>query len=640
MNDKIAKYIEKLNDQQKEVALHGAGPALCLAVPGSGKTTTITARLGCLVDYWNIMPERICGITFTNKAAKVMRDKAVKLLGDRANNIRLATFHALGVKILRLWSNMIGRNQDFSVLDDDDAEGLFRKAMRKAGFNNVSDKSPEFIDAWNCVKLAKTNYWNIRDVKDNLFKVKYIDLVDLYENELTASNSFDFNDLLGKQLVLFDKYPECSFAIENGVDVLQVDEVQDINRVQFELIKRYVGKKQNLLAVGDLDQAIYSWRGADRKFAESFPETFQNTKLFKIETNYRSTPEILASAKNLISFNHRKYPINLMTPNEKGVDPQIGFFPSKDDEAKWIANSIKDIMEKYKRNASDFAILYRANYLSRVLEQELRKLSIHYKVVGGISFYDREEIKTAISYLELLCNDKNSTALERIVAHPKRGLGEKNLLAVEDYMRSNDKGAIQSLNECDLKSNAKHRADELYSIYTHAKSMNGLFIKCEHVLSASGFLEYLKQRDIAEERNYEGKSRFDNVIEFLRFVKDYEMTSSPDLSSLLQQISLLTSFDESSDNGYVTLSTMHGAKGLEWPAVFVCGLTDGVCPHKKSITPEAIEEERRLLFVSMTRAERRLYLTSPVGRNDNAELPSRFLKETGLLKRKEEVFQG
>jgi DNA helicase-2/ATP-dependent DNA helicase PcrA len=633
---KIEGYLEGLNEQQRAVACHGQGPALCLAVPGSGKTTTITRRLGVLVDYFNVPPYLITGITFTNKAARVMRDRAAALLGDRASQIRLKTFHSLGVQILRNWASLIGRTENFSVLDERDSGSLMRRAMRACGHNDASERDPLSILVATEISKAKTLYWDADEIKKNLNEIS-ANVYEAYEGELKASDAFDFADLLGKQLVLFDRNTECLEQLHKGMEVLQVDEVQDINRVQFELIRRYIGEKMNVLAVGDLDQAIYSWRGANSQFAEGFPEHFPGTVVFRIETNYRSTPQILKPASNLISKNNRRYAISLKTPRDDGEGIVCKCFPFAQDEARWIVMQAESLHKKSKVPYGGMSVLYRVGYQSRALEDEFRRRAIPYKLVGGVSFYDREEVKSGLAYLNLLANDKNSSALERVVIAPKRGLGEKNLATIESYMGKMKCGAIQAMKECELNGKLKRISSNLATVFESASAIKGLRDQAEFLFTKSDFLAYIAQRDVAEGDGYSHDSpRTGNVSELLLTLKMHEEScgEKASLSSFLQQISILTNIDMSEETDKVTLSTMHAAKGLEWDCVFSSGLRDGMVPHQRSLDEGGEEEERRLFYVSMTRAKNRLFLTASScqgGRSMERSPLSRFIKEAGVI---------
>lgn len=625
-----------LNEEQKKAILQTEGPVLIFAGAGSGKTRVITHRIAHLIDNLENFPESICAVTFTNKAAEEMRERVNHLLpGGIGSRVIIKTFHSLCLTILRREAKHFGFLSGFTIYDTSLQESLIKEVMKDLKMDIKQLKPSAVAHAISRSKDAMISHTKYLDHYEKDFFSEKVDLVfSEYEKRKEQRQALDFGDLIFRTVELFKTNKKILNQYNNRFNYLMVDEYQDTNKAQYELVKYLSGEKENLCVVGDDDQSIYSWRGADITNILSFNKDYPSAYIVKLEENYRSTPTILGAAASLISNNTNRSDKTIFTNNPDGN--KVGLF-SYENEAEESESIIKKIIASKKENKkySDHAIFYRTNAQSRYFEEALRRHSIPYKIFGGFRFFDRKEIKDIIAYLNTIVNPLDSTSLMRIINTPSRGIGDTTL---EKMNRLSLEEGISLFEVIDrtipgMKKGAVVKVQELKKILSdlqdkHEKKKLPSEIAYE-LIERSGMRE-----DMENEGTEESISRLENLNEFVNSVKDYEQkTEDPSLEEFLNQISLLTSEEDTANlEDYVVLMTVHNSKGLEFDSVFICGMEEGTFPHSLSMESDiGAEEERRLAYVAITRAKRRLDIsfcrfTRKFG-NVEPRIRSRFIEE-------------
>ena len=628
-----------LNPSQIQAIETINGPVLIMAGAGSGKTRVLTHRYAHLVKHHNVDVEQILAITFTNKAAEEMKSRISKLLNLKISPKWISTFHSLCVKILRIHGDKIGYKSNFTIYDQSDSNKVIRNCMSE---NNVDLKqySPKRFQAHiSNLKNSMISPGEALENAESFFEVKVAEIYSSYEKKLIIANSMDFDDLLIKTVELLQTNESILKFWSNKFQFIMVDEYQDTNFVQYKLVELLGSNNKNVCVVGDSDQSIYAFRGADIRNIIEFEKDFSNATIIQLDKNYRSSKKILNLANSVISNNPRKIEKNLWTDNEDGLDISSFRFRSEKDEARWVAEEVKSLIDSSKEN--EIAIFYRTNSQSRLFEEELRMLNINYKVIGSVRFYDRKEIKDIISYLQFLVNDSDTVAFERIVNVPRRGIGESTVKKIRVYLNETEKSifeALESIEEIkNISPRIKGSLSEFKDLITELKSysLQGPSKTIQKVLELTGY-----KMSLIKEGTLESQMRIENIEELLNSAFSFENLYEEEidepygiLRDYLESIALFSETDKLEDADRVLLMTLHNAKGLEFPYVFMTGMEENLFPHERSSQGDnsEIEEERRLCYVGITRAEKKLYLTHAWSRTlwggTVYNLPSRFLEE-------------
>ena len=628
-----------LNPSQIQAIETINGPVLIMAGAGSGKTRVLTHRYAHLVKHHNVDVEQILAITFTNKAAEEMKSRISKLLNLKISPKWISTFHSLCVKILRIHGDKIGYKSNFTIYDQSDSNKVIRNCMSE---NNVDLKqySPKRFQAHiSNLKNSMISPGEALENAESFFEVKVAEIYSSYEKKLIIANSMDFDDLLIKTVELLQTNESILKFWSNKFQFIMVDEYQDTNFVQYKLVELLGSNNKNVCVVGDSDQSIYAFRGADIRNIIEFEKDFSNATVIQLDKNYRSSKKILNLANSVISNNPRKIEKNLWTDNEDGLDISSFRFRSEKDEARWVAEEVKSLIDSSKEN--EIAIFYRTNSQSRLFEEELRILNINYKVIGSVRFYDRKEIKDIISYLQFLVNDSDTVAFERIVNVPRRGIGESTVKKIRIYLNETGKSifeALESIEEIkNISPRIKGSLSEFKDLITELKSysLQGPSKTIQKVLELTGY-----KMSLIKEGTLESQMRIENIEELLNSAFSFENLYEEEidepygiLRDYLESIALFSETDKLEDADRVLLMTLHNAKGLEFPYVFMTGMEENLFPHERSSQGDnsEIEEERRLCYVGITRAEKKLYLTHAWSRTlwggTVYNLPSRFLEE-------------
>ena len=628
-----------LNPSQIQAIETINGPVLIMAGAGSGKTRVLTHRYAHLVKHHNVDVEQILAITFTNKAAEEMKSRISNLLNLKISPKWISTFHSLCVKILRIHGDKIGYKSNFTIYDQSDSNKVIRNCMSE---NNVDLKqySPKRFQAHiSNLKNSMISPGEALENAESFFEVKVAEIYSSYEKKLMIANSMDFDDLLIKTVELLQTNESILKFWSNKFQFIMVDEYQDTNFVQYKLVELLGSNNKNVCVVGDSDQSIYAFRGADIRNIIEFEKDFSNATVIQLDKNYRSSKKILNLANSVISNNPRKIEKNLWTDNDDGLDISSFRFRSEKDEARWVAEEVKSLIDSSKEN--EIAIFYRTNSQSRLFEEELRMLNINYKVIGSVRFYDRKEIKDIISYLQFLVNDSDTVAFERIVNVPRRGIGESTVKKIRVYLNETGKSifeALESIEEIkNISPRIKGSLSEFKNLITDLKSysLQGPSKTIQKVLELTGY-----KMSLIKEGTLESQMRIENIEELLNSAFSFENLYEEEidepygmLRDYLESIALFSETDKLEDADRVLLMTLHNAKGLEFPYVFMTGMEENLFPHERSSQGDnsEIEEERRLCYVGITRAEKKLYLTHAWSRTlwggTVYNLPSRFLEE-------------
>ena len=610
-----------LNDKQVEAVNHKEGPCLVLAGAGSGKTRVLTERIVKLIDD-GVSPYHILAITFTNKAAKEMRDRVSLKIGTTAESIFIGTFHSFGLRILRENYREAGYSSNITILDGDDTKALIKRILKD------NDLDPKDYDIRHIIsRISSSKNDGITPSEYNRLFLREDDHViafvyEKYLELLKENNSVDFDDLLLKPVELFKKYPDILERYQNRFQYILVDEYQDTNSIQYELCKLLAKKYNNIFVVGDANQSIYSWRNADYKNILNFEHDYKDARVILLEENYRSTNNILKAANSVIKNNTEGKKLNLWTSSGDGE--KIDYIRVDDEvkEASYVVNKINDLVN-LGYNYSDFAVLYRTNAQSRIMEQECTSNSIPYNVIGSYKYLDRKEVKDLVAYLNLIYNSQDSVSLERVINTPRRGIGAKTIDGIRTKAKENNISmfdAIDSGKELEFKK-------IILELIEDAKELS-LVDLIEDVLVKSGLRE-----DYENDKSVESERRLEVLEEFKSLAMNFEDNGIFDLETFLENIMLVSDTGQYNDNDEtVTLMTLHSAKGLEFKVVFIIGMEEGLFPHMRSFESSSeLEEERRLCYVGITRAKTKLYLLSAKQRtiygNTSSTIESRFVKE-------------
>ena len=644
----MQEILKGLNDKQYEAVINTEGPCLVIAGAGSGKTKVLTHKIAYLIQEKNIAPWNILAITFTNKAANEMKERIANLVGEQAKDLWMGTFHSICVKILRSHIEKIGYESSFIIFDTSDQRTLIKRCIKELNLDDkmFTDRSvqSEISNAKN--EMLEPDQYLARN-KGDFRKEKIAEVYSMYQKNLKENNAVDFDDIINFTIKILKENPEIADYYANKFQYVLVDEYQDTNKAQFTLVKLFAKNNGNITVVGDNDQGIYSFRGADISNILNFEKDFKGTKIIKLEQNYRCTGNILKIANSVIKNNETKYNKKLWTQNETGNLPKIYSASDEYDEGRYIVEQIEHLRRQEGYNYSDFAVLYRMNTQSRAIEDILSREGIPYKVVGGLKFFERKEIKDIISYLRLIQNPMDNLSLTRIINEPKRGIGRTSLDKVQDLAVENETSMYEIIKNSDqygLNRVFMNSREFVNAIEELRNKKDDILISelVKLTLKKTGYTNALE-----EEKTLEAENRIENLDEFLTVAMEFEKQEADNsLQSFLEGMTLssdIDNVDESEES--VTLMTLHSAKGLEFPVVFLVGMEEGIFPGYKSIgEPTALEEERRLCYVGITRAKRNLFLTCSKKRtmfgSTSYNMISRFVKEIPeeLLDGEEEAF--
>ena len=626
-------YLDNLNKAQKEAVLHLDGPLLIVAGAGSGKTKVLTSRIAHIIKEKKAFPNQILSVTFTNKAAKEMQNRVSKILGSAAIGLSwLGTFHSICAKLLRKHATAANLNSNFTIIDTDDQTRLI-KNICKAENIDIKQLAPRFIlaiiDRWK-----NKGYYPSEVIinKKDIYEKTILPLYKIYQQKLTDLNSCDFGDLILHTVKILENYPDIRQIYSNNFKYILVDEYQDTNFIQSKWLSLLSEKNKNLCCVGDDDQSIYSWRGAEIKNFLEFDQVYKNTKVIRLEQNYRSSQNILSVASNLIANNENRVGKTLTTTMEEGDLVKLNCFKNGKDEAIGISDEIeKKLKKKYSFN--NMAILVRAIFQTREFEERFLKIGMPYRILGGTKFYERSEIKDCVAYLRLIHQERDDLAFERIVNNPKRSIGDTTLKTVHEYAKENslslEKASIKMIEQNLIKPKTKIGLG--FFLNSLSKWRNDLLIKkishiklLQVVMDESGYSAMLKNK-----KDIDNENRLENIKELLSAMKEFD-----NLESFLEHVSLATSIDQEWDGEKVNMMTMHAAKGLEFDVVFLPGWEEGLFPHQKSIEEKGqngLEEERRLAYVGITRAKKKAIISFSMNRFYQGDwidsMASRFIEE-------------
>ena len=616
--------LDYLNDRQKEAVLWGDGPLLLLAGAGSGKTSVLTTRVAYLIKERGIDPRNIVAITFTNKAAKEMKERIIKQVGSVGYNIQISTFHSFGLRIIKENFERLGYDKNFTIIDSDDSLTVIKRILKDM---NIDSKrcNPKFIK--NQISSCKNEmvtvekYHNL--VNDEVSDITY-KVYKKYQETLLRNNSLDFDDLLIKPIELFNKHPEVLQQYQELFKYVFIDEYQDTNEAQYLLSKMISDKYKNICVVGDDSQSIYSWRGANFKNILNFEKDYKDAKVILLEQNYRSTQTILNAANSVIKNNTKKKDKNLWTENEQGEKIKYVRALDEKDEASFVTREIKKLKSDGV-SLDDIAVLYRTNAQSRTIEEGFLNSNIPYRIVGAFAFYSRKEIKDLLAYLKLIYNPKDDVSLIRVINYPKRGIGPKTIdnLSMDAVLKGTSMfEVIEKGKELEFKNTILEMKEKSETL--------SLTETIDMVLDKSGI-----KKDLEQEHTLEADIRLENLEEFKSITKTFEEESGiASLEDFLNEVSLVSDVNDQKEDGAskVTLMTIHAVKGLEFKYVFVIGMEENIFPHVNCIEgPDGLEEERRLCYVAITRAKKKLYLINALKRTlfgrTSVNMPSRFINE-------------
>src|SRR3954464_10623615 len=628
------RLLDGLNEPQREAVLHGEGPLLVLAGAGSGKTRVLTHRIAHLVDAGQVAPGEILAITFTNKAAQEMRERVEQLVGPRVRAMWVMTFHSACARILRSDGDKLGYTRSFTIYDAADSQRLVKRCIEELDVDPKRFTPRAIARQISNAKNSLLDAAAYREQVSSFFEQTAADVYELYEQRIHGMNAMDFDDLLFRCVDLLELFTEVRERYENNFRHVLVDEYQDTNRAQYRWLQLLSGAHRNLCVVGDDGQSIYGFRNADIRNILDFQKDFPDAELVKLEQNYRSTQTILDAANAVMAHNRKQIPKTLWTENPKGDPVHVRELDDEHAEARYVAGEIERLVDEGV-SRDEIAVFYRANAQSRVLEDILVRFNVSYQVIGGTKFYERAEIKDAIAYLTLLVNPSDVVAFERVVNSPKRGIGatsqarivsHANTLGEPVWDVALDPEAIPGLGAAAIKA-VRRFMSSMERLRERAENA-GVDELLQEMLDESGYLDALRA-----ERTIESEGRIENLEELVGRGREYMANSEePTLEEFLQQIARFSEQDNlRSDEGIVTLMTLHNAKGLEFPVVFMIGAEDGIFPHMRSIEAGDVEEERRLCYVGVTRAMRELYITYARERalygQRNVAVPSRFIGE-------------
>ena len=636
-----AKLLEGMNERQKEAVQHTQGPLLIMAGAGSGKTRVLTHRMAYILAEEEVHPWNILAITFTNKAAREMKERVSQLVGPQAEDMWVSTFHSMCVRILRRDIELLGYQRSFTICDPSEQQTAMKRILKKL---DIDSEKYDYRMILNRISQAKND---LEDVEK--FSEKYTGYVEQiiakcyreYQKELAKSMTLDFDDLIMLTVQLFQKHPETLQYYQQKFQYIHVDEYQDTNHAQYRLVTMLAKKFKNICVVGDADQSIYGWRGADMSNILEFEKDYQNAKVVLLEQNYRSTKTILQAANHVIENNVNRKVKKLWTENEEGQAITYYRAQSEQDEGRYVLSQIQSLLRD-GYHYDDFAILYRTNAQSRVMEENLLKSNIPFRLVGGQRFFERLEIKDLLAYLRLIVNPQDDLSFRRIVNSPKRGIGATSLDKLNDFASMHQFSLLEASSQTALSPLSGKAAKALEKFAEMIEDLR----KMQEFLSISEFVEQVIEKtgylaSLEQQHTMEADARIENIQEFISVAKQFEqdrLEEESEESPLLQfltDLSLVSDVDSDEGDGrMVTLMTLHAAKGLEFPVVFIIGLEEGIFPSLRSIMEhDDVEEERRLAYVGITRAEQKLYLTNAYSRllygRTQTNRPSRFVLEIG-----------
>ncbi len=630
-----------LNPAQREAVEAIKGPVLIMAGPGSGKTRVITHRVAYLVKLCGVSPHHIMAVTFTNKAAREMRERLEQLLGQAVEALTLGTFHAICARILRREGKTIGLESSFVIYDEDDQLSLMKQVLEELNLDPKQYAPQALRSTIGAAKSRLISPVGYAQWVNSYFEEVVHRVYQRYQELLSQGQAVDFDDLLMKTVQLFHDHPQILNRYQSKYVHILVDEFQDTNIAQYEMMKQLAGKYRNLCVVGDPDQSIYSWRFADLRNILSFEKDYPEAKVVFLEQNYRSTKTILEVASDVISANVLRKPKKLWTENEDGASVTVIESYNAEEEAQSVVNEIEKLIGQEQISLKDCAVMYRVNAQSRALEETFLRYGVPYKLVGGTRFYQRQEIRDIVAYLRVIHNPQDNVSLTRIINVPGRGIGQKTVNTLQSWAKTHDTSLFEALKQVSHNAIAGEAKQSLPSrivqalagfdalmakltARSHELSLSGLL---DEILERTGYREYIMGRE-------DGEERWENITELRNAASEYDKLDTEEaLTTFLEKVSLVSDLDELDEKAdTVTLITLHQAKGLEFPAVFIVGLEEGILPHRKSFDdPEQMEEERRLCYVGITRAKKRLYLLRSYRRSlfggSTANPPSRFLQD-------------
>jgi DNA helicase-2/ATP-dependent DNA helicase PcrA len=626
-----------LNPAQKEAVQHIEGPLLILAGPGSGKTRVITHRIAYLTRTCGISPRRVMAVTFTNKAAKEMKERLEGLLGQVSENLTVGTFHAICARILRADGRAIGLQDNFVIYDEDDQQSLVKTCLQEL---ELDPKQYNAQKIRNAISWAKSHFLTSAGFAAQAgspWDEVVTRIYERYQEQLDQSNAVDFDDLLMKVVQLFNQHQDMLEKYQNRYLHLLVDEFQDTNVTQYKLIKLIGGKHRNVCVVGDPDQSIYSWRYADIRNILSFEKDFKDARVIVLEQNYRSTKNILDAASNIISANQKRKPKKLWTQNKKGSPIRLVRIGDEQEEAQFVVNEILKLTGADGIRPGDCAVMYRTNAQSRAIEEAFMRYGLKYNLIGGTKFYQRREIKDVIAYLRVVHNPFDNISLTRAIKVPGRGIGAQSLTHLSNWARANRQSLFAALKDTSEGTGPNLATKIRTAVTGFYKMLNDFILESQQrtlvdlidtLLERSGYRNYIQEED-------DGQERWENIQELRSVALDYDSLPPGDgLSPFLEQVSLVADTDEIENReDTTTLITLHQAKGLEFPVVFIVGMEEGLLPHRRSLEEggDELEEERRLCYVGLTRAQQHAYLTHTARRiifgTGSESVPSRFLED-------------
>ncbi|MBO0412638.1 DNA helicase PcrA [Enterococcus hulanensis] len=632
-----------LNPKQKEAVLHTEGPLLIMAGAGSGKTRVLTHRIAYLIEEKNVNPWNILAITFTNKAAREMKERVNSILGQGGEDVWVSTFHSMCVRILRRDVDAIGYDRNFTILDGSDQLTLMKRILKELNIDPKKYDPRSILGAISNAKNELLTPETYAERQGSFFEEIVARCYDAYQKALRNNQSMDFDDLIMNTIRLFEENEKVLTYYQNKFHYLHVDEYQDTNHAQYTLVNMLAARFRNLCVVGDADQSIYGWRGADMQNILDFEKDYNDATVILLEQNYRSTKSILDAANQVIKNNSNRRDKSLWTDNQAGE--QITYYraDSERDEAQFIVSKIKEEIQSNNRSYNDFAVLYRTNAQSRVIEDTLVKSNVPYTMVGGHKFYDRKEIKDIIAYLNIINNPRDGVSFERVINTPKRGIGAASVEKLRSFAAMHDWSMVEAAQNIDLANisgKAGRMIGEFGTMITQFQEMVTYLPVTDlvdQVLERTGYLDELKNQ-----RTLEAESRLENLEEFRTVTQEFDKRNetqdeeeAPEekLAVFLNDLALVSDLDDyQEESAQVTLMTLHAAKGLEFPIVFLIGMEEKIFPLSRSLMEEAeLEEERRLAYVGITRAEESLYLTNAFSRTlygkTQYNQPSRFVAE-------------
>lgn len=621
----VNDVISGMNNKQKEAVLCTEGPLLIMAGAGSGKTRVLTHRIAYLIEEKQVLPWNILAITFTNKAAREMKERVASLLDYGGNEVWVSTFHALCVRILRSHIDKIGYNRAFTIAGSSEQRTLVKRILKDL---NIDPKKNDPRAILSTISNAKNDLKTPTEFNESLnhtspFEEVVGQVYTEYQKRLHNNQALDFDDLIMMTIQLFEEVPEVLDYYQNKFHYIHVDEYQDTNEAQYKLVTMLAKKYKNICVVGDADQSIYGWRGANMNNILNFQNDYKNANTVMLEQNYRSTKNILSAANDVIKNNVSRKEKNLWTDNDEG--DKISYYrgQSEVDEAHFVVTQIKKVIEEKNYSYNDFAILYRTNAQSRIIEETFLKSNIPYSIVGGHKFYDRKEIQDILAYLTLIANPSDSMSLERIINEPKRGIGASSIEKLRVFAQENNWSMLEATKNIELNNTLSNRArtaiDQFGRLMTGLQKIameNKVTDVTQHILDDSGYLDNLKQS-----KSLESKARIENIEEFISVTQQFDNNHDDNdgdepLTDFLADLALVSAQDDVDEQTpQVTLMTLHAAKGLEFPVIFLMGMEEGIFPLSRSLEKEdELEEERRLAYVGITRAQKKLYITNAFSR--------------------------